>query len=129
MLKKFVNCKNRIWGSESYACTIVWEPSGTFRAECGIDSRILNAKNYERVLNDMFYDYCVENASAMGVSWMNEEIRKFANDLGLVIASVWDGYSRKWIVSERDGYFPIFTTSDYDTLIEGLKNGGVFRPL
>lgn len=68
MLKKFVNCKNRIWGSESYACTIVWEPSGTFRAECGIDSRILNEKNYERVLNDMFYDYCVENASAMGVS-------------------------------------------------------------
>lgn len=69
MLKKFVDCKARIWGSESYACSIVYEVStGKFRAECGIDSRILNDKNYERVLNDMFYDYCVENASYMGVS-------------------------------------------------------------
>jgi hypothetical protein len=29
----------------------------------------LNDKNYERVLNDMFYDYCCENADWMGVSW------------------------------------------------------------
>lgn len=60
---------------------------------------------------------------------MNEEIRNLANALGLVVASVWDGYSRKWIVSERDGYYPIFTTNEYDRLIEGLRNGGRFRPL
>lgn len=60
---------------------------------------------------------------------MNEEIRNLANALGLVVASVWDGYSRKWIVSERDGYVPLFTTTDYDTLVQGLKNGGHFRSL
>jgi hypothetical protein len=60
---------------------------------------------------------------------MTQEIRDLANTLGLVVASVWNGYSRKWIVSERDGYNPIFTTTDYDTLVEGLKSGGRFRPL
>ena len=69
MLKKFVDCKSRIWGDEAHACSIVYEVStGKYRAECGIDSRVLNEKNYEEVLNDMFYDYCVENASYMGVS-------------------------------------------------------------
>jgi hypothetical protein len=29
----------------------------------------LTDRNYLEVLNDMFYDYCVENASWMGVSW------------------------------------------------------------
>jgi len=28
----------------------------------------LTDTNYREVLNDMFYDYCVENASWMGVS-------------------------------------------------------------
>jgi hypothetical protein len=60
---------------------------------------------------------------------MNDEIRNLANALGLVVASVWNGYSRQWIVSERDGYRPLFTTNDYDTLVEGLRNGGRFRPL
>lgn len=60
---------------------------------------------------------------------MNDEIRNLANALGLVVASVWDGYSRKWIVSERDGYAPLFSTSDYDTLVQGLRNGGHFRSL
>jgi len=55
---------------------------------------------------------------------MNEEIRNLANSLGLVVASVWNGYSRQWIVSERDGYRPIFTTNEYDRLVEGLRNGG-----
>lgn len=69
MLKKFVDCKSRIWGSESYACTIVYEVStGRYRAECDEDSRLLNEENYERVLNDMFYDYCVKNSEYMGVS-------------------------------------------------------------
>jgi hypothetical protein len=60
---------------------------------------------------------------------MTQEIRDLANALGLVVASVWDGYSRKWIVSERDGYYPIFTTNEYDRVIEGLRNGGRFRSL
>ena len=60
---------------------------------------------------------------------MTRELRDLANTLGLVVASVWNGYSRKWIVCERDGYLPIFTTNDYDTLIEGLRKGGRFRPL
>ena len=60
---------------------------------------------------------------------MTQEIRDLANALGLVVASVWDGYSRKWIVSERDGYVPMFTTNDYDRLITGLRNGGRFDSL
>ncbi|NDB60068.1 hypothetical protein EB001_16705 [bacterium] len=70
MLKKFVDAKARIWGSESHACTIVYEVStGKFFAERGeLDYRHLTEKNHLEVLNDMFYDYCVENASWMGVS-------------------------------------------------------------
>lgn len=69
MLKKFVDCKAQIWGSESHACTIVFEVStGKFFAESGMNRRRLTEKNYLEVLNDMFYDYCVENASWMGVS-------------------------------------------------------------
>jgi hypothetical protein len=70
MLKKFIDAKAQIWGSESYACTIVYEVStGKFFAECGdLDRRRLTEKNHLEVLNDMFYDYCVENASWMGVS-------------------------------------------------------------
>jgi len=30
--------------------------------------RLLTEKNHLEVLNDMFYDYCVENAAWMGVS-------------------------------------------------------------
>lgn len=69
MMKKFMDAKAQIWGDESHACTIVYEISTRkYRAQCGIDSHVLNEKNYERVLNDMFYDYCVENADWMGVS-------------------------------------------------------------
>lgn len=60
---------------------------------------------------------------------MTKEIIELANALGLVVSSVWDGYSRKWIVQERDAYYPLYTTTDYDTLIRGLKNGGRFPPL
>lgn len=28
----------------------------------------LTENNYEEVLNDMFYDYCIENANWMGAS-------------------------------------------------------------
>lgn len=71
MLKKFSDCKARIWGSESYACSIVYEVStGKYFAKCDSigEEKRLNESNYERVLNDLFYDYCVENASWMGVS-------------------------------------------------------------
>jgi hypothetical protein len=71
MLKKFVDAKARIWGSEAYACTIVYEvSSGKYFAECDsvMAQKRLTDRNYLEVLNDMFYDYCVENASWMGVS-------------------------------------------------------------
>jgi len=71
MLKKFVDAKAKIWGDEAYACTIIYEvASGKYFAECEaiLANRRLTDKNYEEVLNDMFYDYCVENASYMGVS-------------------------------------------------------------
>ncbi len=70
-MKKFMDCKARIWGCESHNCTIVYEiASRKFFAECDLISgrRLLTDSNYEEVLNDMFYDYCVENASWMGVS-------------------------------------------------------------
>ncbi|NDC23380.1 MAG: hypothetical protein EBZ49_04545 [Proteobacteria bacterium] len=71
MLKKFIDCKARIWGSESYACTIVYEvSSGKFFAECEstCSKKRLTYENYSEVLNEMFYDYCVKNSSYMGVS-------------------------------------------------------------
>jgi hypothetical protein len=49
MLKKFVDCKARIWGSEAYACTIVYEVAKQkFYAECDsiLERRVLNEKNY-----------------------------------------------------------------------------------
>jgi len=71
----------------------------------------------------------IESSQEEKANKMNQEIINLANALGLVVASVWDGYSRKWIVSERDGYYPIFTTNEYDRLIEGLRNGGHFNSL
>ena len=65
------NAKTRIWGAESYRVTIVYEISTQrFYAECEdiLTTKRLTLNNYERVLNDMFYDYCVENASWMGMS-------------------------------------------------------------
>jgi SMC interacting uncharacterized protein involved in chromosome segregation len=60
----------QIWGSESYNVTLLLTPNGTLYAECEStrDRRRLTDSNYREVLNDMFYDYCVENASWMGVS-------------------------------------------------------------
>lgn len=71
MLKKFVDMKAQIWGSESHACSIVFEvASGRYYAVCdelGEEKR-LTEKNCERVLNDLFYDYCIAKAAWMGVS-------------------------------------------------------------
>lgn len=74
-MKMISDAKARIWGSESYRLTIVYEVSAKdgsekFYAECEdiLTTKRLTLSNYERVLNDMFYDFCVENASWMGVS-------------------------------------------------------------
>lgn len=58
-----------IFGDEWYNCKIV-EENGKFFAECEstMQRRRLTDSNYVEVLNDMFYDYCVENADYMGVS-------------------------------------------------------------
>lgn len=70
-MKKFCDARARIWGSESYACSIIFHPmENKYYAECdsSMESRRLTEKNYLEVLNDMFYNYCVENAAYMGVS-------------------------------------------------------------
>jgi hypothetical protein len=74
-MKMISDAKARIWGSDSYRVTIVYgvsatDGSETFHAECEdiLTTRRLTLSNYERVLNDMFYDFCIENASWMGVS-------------------------------------------------------------
>jgi hypothetical protein len=63
------DCKVRIWGSESYQCSIILE-KGNYYAECAetLDRRLLTKKNYSNTFNDMFCDYCVKNAAWMGVS-------------------------------------------------------------
>lgn len=75
MLKKFSDVRARIWGSEAPACTIGFRISPLdgkprYFAECAatLEHCHLSESNCEDVLNDMFYTYCVENASYMGVS-------------------------------------------------------------
>lgn len=71
MMKMFCDVRNRIWGDESHACVIVNYPMmNRYVAKCestGEEKR-LTEKNYQRVLDEMFYDYCCENADWMGVS-------------------------------------------------------------
>lgn len=68
--KKFKNTIQQIWGSESHQISLLLTPQGVLYAECEftMDRRRLTDSNYREVLNDMFYDYCVENAAWMGVS-------------------------------------------------------------
>ncbi len=75
MLKKLVSVKNRIWGNEAHACNIgfvisILDGKPRYYAECEatLENCRLSESNCEAVLSDMFYDYCVENASWMGVS-------------------------------------------------------------
>ena len=58
-----------IWGNEANMVKIE-EENGRLFAECEftLSRRRLTEDNHEEVLNDMFYDYCVENADWMGVS-------------------------------------------------------------
>lgn len=74
-LKMISDARARIWGSEAYRLTIVYNvrtngDATTFYAECEdiLTTKRLTPGNYERVLNDMFYKFCVENAAWMGVS-------------------------------------------------------------
>lgn len=59
----------KIWENEGNMVKIV-EENGKLYAECEstLSRRRLTQDNHEEVLNDMFYDYCVENAQWMGVS-------------------------------------------------------------
>ena len=68
--QKIKNELVQIWGSESHNVSLVQLANGTLYAECGetLQCRRLTDLNYRNVLNDMFYDYCVEKASWMGVS-------------------------------------------------------------
>ena len=60
----------QIWGSESHRVSVLLDVCGVFHAECEdtYQRRRLSENTYRQTLNDMFYDYCVENASWMGVS-------------------------------------------------------------
>ena len=68
-MQMITDAKSRIWGSESYRVTII-KDNDKFYAECEdiITTKRLTADNYIRVLNDMFYDFCLEKAMYMGVS-------------------------------------------------------------
>lgn len=65
----YIQAKKAIWQEESHHCAIGFDGK-RYYAECALhgDFRYINEKNYDAVLNDMFYDYCLENASWMGVS-------------------------------------------------------------
>ena len=68
---KIENAKNalvRIWGSESHNISLVLATNGRLYAECEstLDRRLLTESNHVEQLNDMFYDFCVENADWMG---------------------------------------------------------------
>lgn len=67
---KIKNALVQIWGSESHNVTLLASPDGRLYAECEstLDRRRITDTNYREILNDMFYDYCVEKASWMGVS-------------------------------------------------------------
>lgn len=64
-----VKAVRNIWENEANMVKIV-EENGRLYAECETTMYRgrLTEENYENVLNDMFYDYCLENADWMGVS-------------------------------------------------------------
>lgn len=67
---KYNKAIEQIWGSESHKVSLLLSQRGVLYAECSetYDRRVLTDNNYREQLNDMFYDYCVANASWMGVS-------------------------------------------------------------
>ena len=65
------NVKARIWADNSHEVSIIYYPSlDRFVAKCDaiMEEKRITLATAERVLNDMFYDFCVENADWMGVS-------------------------------------------------------------
>ena len=71
----FSRMRSKIWGDEAHACDIEFVMSpldGRVRYYAACRSTMqrfrLTENNCEEVLNDMFYDYCIENAAWMGVS-------------------------------------------------------------
>jgi hypothetical protein len=67
---KINNALKMIWGSETYNVVLLYTADGKLFAECEAtnDRRRLTESNYEEMLNDMFYNFCMEKASWMGVS-------------------------------------------------------------
>ena len=68
-IKNITNCVAQVWGCEAHNLSVV-EENGRFYAECEslLERRRLSASSYRETINDMFYDYCVENTEWMGVS-------------------------------------------------------------
>lgn len=63
------DCIAQVFGSEAHNCSVVYDPkNGRFYAECGLESKRLSGANYERVINDLFYNFCCEKAAWMGRS-------------------------------------------------------------
>jgi hypothetical protein len=64
------NALRQIWSSETYNVVLLYTADGKLFAECEVtnDRRRLTESNYEEMLNDMFYNFCMEKASWMGVS-------------------------------------------------------------
>lgn len=65
------NIKSRIWADLSHEVSIIYYPRlNRFVAKCDaiMEEKRITLNTAERVLNDMFYDYCVESADWMGVS-------------------------------------------------------------
>jgi hypothetical protein len=60
----------QIWTSESHNVSLILTADGKLYAECEstFDRRRITNSNCYEILNDMFYNYCLENASWMGVS-------------------------------------------------------------
>jgi hypothetical protein len=60
----------QIWGSETYHVILLLTTDGQLYAECEetMDRRRITESNYVEILNDMFYNFCMEKASWMGVS-------------------------------------------------------------
>ncbi len=70
-LNQLNNIKARIWQDNSHEVSIIYYPRlNRFVAKCDaiMTEKRITLNTAERVLNDMFYDYCVEKASWMGVS-------------------------------------------------------------
>jgi hypothetical protein len=69
-INKFRDALVQIWGSESHNVQFIGLADGKLYAECAetLQCKRLTDFNYRNVLNDMFYDYCVEKAAWMGVS-------------------------------------------------------------